>query len=388
MRLRVLVNRVFRYRRGMITALAAGWLWVANVATAIQIRVYPPVPQPGSVVRLEVTGQWPNTCVPKLSHASLADGRFKVHATVNGIDCQDEPTSFRLDTVLGYWNYTLMAASGFYPVEFYVQTRPDLPPHLYAFNVIRADRTPTVRLLPENGFWWVDEAGLYGQAGHGSGLTIDRQGNQMIVTIQSYTADGQPVWYFAEGQLVNGVFQADYHQIVGGAPLYTAGNRPREVHKMGRLILTFDNQQHGTLWLLPEFTHLPEQGIAVFPVSIRRYLSSATATEDFLQGQWVLVGAAPGAKSVIQAGGGGDSLFLHKGRYLNTEENKKSRVLDFTASDQRALRCYLDTDSHIHQCFLLSPEGRKLAVFDDVGVMRLRGRWQTSGDAVSLVREE
>jgi len=118
--------------------LAVGWLLLPRPGHAIQIDVYPPVPRPGSVIRLDITGTWPNSCVPEIDHAAAGDGRFRVYAKALGVNCKDEPTPFQLETLLGHWMYTLMAVSGFYPVEFYVQTLPEAPPHLYAFNVIRA----------------------------------------------------------------------------------------------------------------------------------------------------------------------------------------------------------------------------------------------------------
>ena len=378
----------FITRAGLIPFLALCLLLASFASQAVEISVYPPVPRPGSVIRLEVSGTWPNSCVPELDHATVSHGRFKVFAKALGIDCQNQPTPFHLETLLGHWIYTLMAVSGFYPVEFYVQTQPEAPPHLYAFNVIRADRDSDVRLLPENGFWWVDEDGLYGQAGRGSGLSIDRQGDKMIVTIQSYTADGQPVWYFAEGMVKNGVFRADYHQIAGGSPLYAVGNSPRQVHKVGHLILTFDNQRQGTLWLLPDFVHLPEQGIAVFPVSIRRYLTSGSTPSEMLQGTWLLAGTTDttddGRPEPRQ-------LVFGQGRFLKdakVQGQGKTLLMEFVAADKRVLRCQSGADKSLRQCTLLSPLGKALAIFDDVGVDRLRGRWLASGQPVSLMRVE
>ncbi len=375
-------------RAWLVLFLALGLLLHSSASQAIEISVYPPVPRPGSVIRLEVSGTWPNSCVPELDHATVSHGRFKVFAKALGLDCQNQPTPFRLETLLGHWIYTLMAVSGFYPVEFYVQTQPEAPPHLYAFNVIRADRDSDVRLLPENGFWWVDEAGLYGQAGRGSGLSIDRQGDKMIVTIQSYGADGQPVWYFAEGIVKNGVFRADYHQIAGGSPLYAMGNSPRQVHKVGHLILTFDNQRQGTLWLLPDFVHLPEQGIPVFPVSIRRYLTSGSSPSETLQGTWLLAGTAEITKDGRPEP---RQLVFGKGRFqkgAKTQGQGETSLMEFVATDKRVLRCQLGADKSLRHCTLLSPLGKALAMFEDVGVDRLRGRWLASGQPVSLMRVE
>jgi len=370
--------------------LAVGWLLLPRPGHAIQIDVYPPVPRPGSVIRLDITGTWPNSCVPEIDHAAAGDGRFRVYAKALGVNCKDEPTPFQLETLLGHWMYTLMAVSGFYPVEFYVQTLPEAPPHLYAFNVIRADRNADIRLVPESGFWWVDEDGLYGQAGRGSGLSIDRQGDKMIVTIQSYRADGEPVWYFAEGTVENGVFRADYHQIAGGSPLYAVGNSPRQVHKVGRLILTFDNQRQGTLWLLPDFVHVPKQGVAVFPVSIRRYLTSNRKPAEIMQGTWLLAGPVLASETNGQKTGKGDprQLVFDKGRYVQTATGKAAAVMAFTASDGRVLRCQVAGKRNLRHCVLLSPSGQELASFDDVGLARLRGRWLANGQAVSLMQVE
>lgn len=374
--------RITRLFRLFLSSCRGGMAYVGILlltwpVLAIQIQVNPPVPRPGSVIRLEVTGTWPSRCVPVMDHATIHNGRFRIYAKTEGLDCPPEPTPFHLETLLGHWMYSLTAASGFYPVEFYVQTHPENPPHLYAFNVIRADRNPAVRLLPENGFWWVDERGLYGQAGRGSGISIDRQGDKMIVTVQSYNSQGQPVWYFAEGALAHGVFRADYHQIAGGSPLYAVGNSPRQVQKAGHMILTFDNQRQGTLWLAPDLTHLPEQGLAVFPVSIKRYVTAASLPTEALSGRWVLVGGnSQGSELVL----------------VSAQSSRKAAAsgtsLEFDVSNGRRLRCRLGVDKNPVQCLLLEKDDTELALFDDVGVDRLRGVWLASGQTLSLMRVE
>jgi hypothetical protein len=365
------------WKGGFFLLLLGLWsLW--HAAAAIEISVYPPVPRPGSVIRLEVRGEWPNSCLPELERATIEAGRFRIFAKAFGIDCKPVATPFHLETVIGHWIYTLMAVSGFYPVEFLVRTQPQTPPHLFAFTVIRADRNTQMRLVPENGFWWVDDQGLYGQAGRGSGINIDRQGDQMIVTLQTYNAAGQPVWYFAEGTLSHGVFQADYHQIAGGSPLYAVGNSPREIHKVGRLILTFDNQRKGTLWLLPELTHLPEQGMSVFPVSIRRYLTSSSKPTEALRGDWLLSAAVTPAASAKAD----TRLQFTAGRFINDSRDR----MEFVAADKRLLRCVVGADKALQQCTLLSPQGRQLVLFEDVGLERLRGIDLATGKVVSLLR--
>ncbi len=329
-------------------------------------------------MRIEVHGQWPDDCVPRLQRSAIEDAVFKIYTVAGGVKCNKKPTPFHIETTFGHWIYTLTSSSSFYPVEFYVRAQPDAPPQLYAFHVIHAGRNAHTRHVPENGFWWINENDVYGQTGRGSGLSIDRQGDSLIVTLQSYTNNGDPVWYFAEGMLRHGVFQAEYHRITGGSPLYAAGDGPHQISRAGRLILAFDNQRQGTLWMIPEFNRLPHQGIAVFPVPIRRYLTSTRNNATLFQGQWLF--STLDRKNEKMA-----RLFFARGM---PGENSHSVVFHTKENTDKAysLHCQAGFNQDIDHCVLRSVNGKTVALFDDVGVDRLRGTWLADGQAVILIR--
>ena len=66
------------------------------------------------------------------------------------------------------------------------------------------------QVAPREGLWWrVDESG--------SGLSIEREEATLVVTFYTYRESGEPIWYLAVGDLVDGTFEAPLKEYAGGS---------------------------------------------------------------------------------------------------------------------------------------------------------------------------
>jgi hypothetical protein len=92
-----------------------------------------------------------------------------------------------------------------------------------AFTIEALDATNTLRglinipalsvvaqgFVPQVGLWW-------NPAESGTGYSLDSKHGVLVVTVYTYTADGQPMWYLASGPITNGAFVATMDKYAGG----------------------------------------------------------------------------------------------------------------------------------------------------------------------------
>ncbi len=64
-------------------------------------------------------------------------------------------------------------------------------------------------IVPQVGLWW-------NPAEPGTGYSLDLKHGILVVTIYSYTASGEPIWYLASGPITNNTFAATLDKYGGG----------------------------------------------------------------------------------------------------------------------------------------------------------------------------
>ena len=66
------------------------------------------------------------------------------------------------------------------------------------------------QVAPREGLWW--------RAGEsGSGLSIEREEETLVVAFYTYRESGEPIWYLAVGDLVDSTFEAPLKEYAGGS---------------------------------------------------------------------------------------------------------------------------------------------------------------------------
>lgn len=143
-------------------------------------------------------------------------------------------------------------------------------------------------ITPADGLW-----GTTDNPAIGSGLMLTTQGGITVVSVFTYDAEGQNVWYLASGQVNDaGVFEADLLHAQNGSHILNENPASAEFIDSPRKIrLEFTGSQIGTLSIgesEPKAMQASHFGIRTKPTE---QLVLADETEyqlPYLDGQWVL----------------------------------------------------------------------------------------------------
>jgi subtilisin len=115
-----------------------------------------------------------------------------------------------------------------------------VPLQRYPFGPNGVD-SPRQPFQPESGWWW-------NPAESGTGYTIEVQGNQMFMATFLYRSDGSPVWYLANGTMINDqTFTGTLTEYAGGQSL-TGTWRPASAQQTaGTVTLQFSTTEAARL---------------------------------------------------------------------------------------------------------------------------------------------
>lgn len=89
------------------------------------IHINPPVPTPNDVIRITVSGEWPNGCVPTYQSHQLVGQMILIDATARGWACP---------AIVMPWAFTVEVGPlpvSLYTIEIYITLRPLGGPILY-----------------------------------------------------------------------------------------------------------------------------------------------------------------------------------------------------------------------------------------------------------------
>lgn len=324
-------------------------------------------PQAPADLRIEAT--WPNTCLPVVEAATIVPGHIDVHLRQPGGRCIAEPTAFAAQV-------NPARASGW----------SHLPRDVHAVRLYLAEAGGTGRLIafrwldaaaenpatPENGFWWsvANERDAV-PALTGSGISLERQGERIAVTLFGYDT-GRPEWAFGSGVLRGSVAHVQLVRMRGGSAPFAPGVSAPIAEPGPALHLRFASPAHAEAWIERDVAG-GDFGIELQPLAFARSPFSAERPGSAWQGRWVLVGGERGEARVV--------MFNDT---ASTSDADGFRLLDSLLGAE--LDCRLDHGpaAFPRRC-TLRIGGQPAAHFDHIGLDRLQGR-DGDGQGVELMR--
>lgn len=339
------------------------------------IETIPAEPRPGEAFQIKVSGSWPNTCPLQRLPVVINGANIEVSVRQGDVICGDAITPFVL-----IFEPADVAGAGFpadrdYRISFSSSDQAGNR-NLLGFKVVDVARADARSAHPEPGFWTLDPAGEYQPGGSGIGFMIERQGNTLVMTTNTYELNGQPTWYLTAGPIVGSVFEGGLLRSVGGQPLYGTYHGPQFVETVGTVSIEFINDAQATLW----FAKAEDEGVLaplnLMPISARR-MNFALPTEGrALAGTWTLT------PTTILSGSSSQLLSLV---YVAERSGPTEAILVDTRSGYE-MRCGLDTqrtDGPPRLCILTSG-GAEIGRFDNNALTRLAGK--RANENVVMVR--
>mgnify|MGYP000470229600 CR=1 FL=1 len=339
------------------------------------IQTVPAQPRPGEPFQIKVTGSWPNTCPLQMLPVTINGADIEVSVRQGDVICGDAVTPFVL-----VFDPAAVGGSGFpadrdYRVHFSARDAAGNRT-LLALKVVDVGRVDARAAQPEAGFWTLDQAGEFQPGGSGIGFMIERQGNTLALTTNTYELNGQPTWYLSAGPFTGSVFQGDLLRSVGGQPLFGTYRGPQFVETVGTVQIEFLSDAQATLW----FTQAADAGVLapleVTTISAQR-MNFALPTEGrALAGTWTLT------PTTILSGSQSQLVRLV---YAADRSGPNEAVLVDTNAGYE-LRCSLDPqrrDGPPRLC-ILSSGGAEIGRFDNNALTRLSGK--RSNESVVMVR--
>ncbi|HNR92465.1 MAG TPA: hypothetical protein PKO41_08570 [Dokdonella sp.] len=349
----------------LVVAPALAWanidLKLSLVATSMHAPQAPPD------LRIEAT--WPNTCLPAVEAVTIVPGHIDVHLRQPGTRCTVEPTAFAVEV-------NPARASGW----------SHLPRDVYAVRLFLAGAGSSGRLIafrwldaaadnpatPESGFWWSVANQRDGVAELiGSGISLERQGERIAVTLFGYDA-GRPEWAFGSGVLRGSVAHVQLMRMRGGNAPFTPGVSAPIAEPGPALHLHFASPAQAEAWIERDLAE-SDLGIELQPLALARSTFSTARAGSAWQGRWVLIGGVHGDARVMQFNDAASTSDADGFRLL---DNSFGAELDCRLDDGPAAfprRCTLRID------------GRSATHFDRIGLDRLQGR-DGEGRVAELIR--
>ena len=358
------------YLLALLLPLAAG-----AAAPRHTIETIPEQPRPGEAFQIRVSGSWPNTCPLQMLPVTVNGTNIEVSVRQGDVICGQAVTPFVL-----IFDPSAVAGAGFpndrdYRVRFSSSDRAGNR-SLLAFKVVDVARVDARSAQPEAGFWTLDPAGEHQPGGSGIGFMIERQGNTLVMTTNTYELNGQPTWYLSAGPVSGSVFHGGLLRSVGGQPLFGTYRGAQFVETVGTVSIEFINDAQATLW----FAQATDEGILspleLMPISARR-MNFALPTEGrALAGTWTLTPTTVLSASTSQ---------LIRLVYVADRSSPTEAVLVDTRAGYE-MRCSLDTqrtDGPPRLCILTSG-GAEIGRFDNNALTRLSGK--RANETVVMVR--
>ncbi len=357
--------------------LTACLLSLSATAQALvhRIETVPANPLPGENFQIRVSGQWPNTCPLQLMPVVVNGAQIDVAVKPRELVCGDAVTPYSITFDPGLAAGAGFPAAGDYRIRYLVKDATNNE-KLLAFRLIDVDVANRRAAEPEAGFWTLDSAGEFQPGGSGIGFMVERQGNTLAVTTNTYLLNGQPTWYLSAGEVSGSVFRADLLRSIGGQPLWGTYRGPQSALPVGSLDIEFDSDSQATFWFTQSSGDGLLDAIDVMPISARRMNFALAPDGQALAGTWSYSPTSTASRvstTLIQ--------FVYR-------PDRSSTTLAVLADPQKGfeLQCVLDAarrDSAPKSCQLLAG-GIEAARFDNNSLSRLTGH--SDQDDVVLVR--
>lgn len=336
----------------------------AFARAAIEVQPFPPRPAASALLMLDLAGDWPGGCAPAADNAQRDGRTITVRlAPTSGCRASADRFAFRVGAGGARWG-----SSGVYRVKVLGPDAPDGGERLLAFRLVEVG-IANGTAEPEPGFWWNEQGGEFGSAGPGAGVTMERQGDTLAVTLFGYNDRGAPQWLFGAGPVRGHMASVHLARLSGGAGPFDRYQPPTRSEAVGTLHLEFASDARATAWLeRPD----PAGGVRVSPLSLVRFRFGEAAGEAWL-GEWLVLAGRNRDEAPLR---------VHFDRFERTEAG-----FVLSAADDTTLSCTMSPqrpNSPPARCLLLDADNRTLGDFGDVALDRLRG-WRPDGSDVTAL---
>lgn len=323
---------------------------------------------PATPPNLEVRTTWPLSCLPAVERTTLDGMHINIHLRAGLARCAAVPTplAFKVNPVLDAGLSQM--ALGIYQVRIYLG-RGDGSSELVAFRLLEAGRSPDAR--PESGFWWSVAGDGDVNVLTGSGITIEKQGNNIVVGLLSYDA-GSPVWYFGSGNLSGPIAHIPLLRMNGGAEPFSGASGSQGADPGPVLDLSVSGPARAEAWLTRPLAGSSFTIETQHLEFMRLPFESAAATA--WQGQWVLREA--------------DSRNIRLFDFSHSVTADAENIELGDPNPGASLKCRMaDKSGHAMPllCTLEAGTEGVLAEFDRIGLNRMEG-YSPDGRPLEIVR--
>ncbi|MEZ5463836.1 MAG: hypothetical protein R3F22_01145 [Lysobacteraceae bacterium] len=361
-------------RRTVAALLALLLVSLAANATTPDIEVRPRYPSSSTPVLIDLVGHGSDVCAPQ--QASLEISGRDVSITMDhGKRCTASSDGYRLparaEKGMPRW-----PGRGVHRIRLYDQGGPGASQRLLGFQLIDIGSYPLPSARPETGFWWVESGGDFGGDSQGMGLSIERQGDLISVSVMGYNVDGDPEWLMGAGELEGSVAEIALTRFQGGRGPFESSLSPGNAMIAGKLDLQFLDPARAIAWFSRPAA---EGGISLQPMSLVRFRFDSDPAAAWL-GRWILLP-----------------------EHLDGEKaSSLPRLIEFTETAHQlggfslidgkrgfVLACEQDTarpNSPPVRCVLNDGAGEQLADFGDIAVNSISG-WETGGGRLRAVHD-
>ena len=355
---------------GLLLCLLPGATSAQN-SQGIQISLQPAsLHAPQLPAGLRITGQWDDSCPPQLLGSTIDPPHIDIVLHAASGTCHSTRRSFSIGV-----NPALNAGwktlpGGVYETRVWLE-RGNGARDLIAFNAIDAGPVSDAA-LPENGFWWSTIGNDQLQNLLGSGVNLERQGDQLAITLLAWD-HGVPTWYFGNTRLHGATASVPLLRMRDGDEPFMPGGGVPMVEAGPQLDLQFTGPAQARAWLSQPRTD-SGHGIQLHEWSLARIPFQSGEPGTALSGRWVLQRGDSKLARILDFG-------LAKGGDANG--------FQLTESDSdMSLVCRLaeDASSDMPTSCSLREHDVELAEFDRIGLDRLNGHATLDLQPIQLLR--
>ncbi|WP_440221820.1 hypothetical protein ACQQ2N_12040 [Dokdonella sp. MW10] len=354
---------------GLLASLTAVQALAATDDATITMSLELPPHAPHLPPDLVIEGSWPESCLPVIERTMLQGRDIEVRLRASTRGCTETPSPVTLRTnpaIAGGWRELPL---GTYRVRLFLR-HGDGPERLVAFRLLEAGAREYAP-RPESGFWWAVPTDDGMPPLNGSGLAIERQGNELAVSLLTYE-NGAPTWRFGSTKLEGGTARIAMMRMSGGGePFQTSGSTPHASPDLA-LNLDFRSPAEVDAWMVVDAaasgSGLREERAAFSRVPFADGQAAAT-----WRGRWIFTWDQSDHARVLT---------------LTTTSNLgNDRFRLATTENDIALECRMATSGARRPPDLctLSDGLTVLATFDGIGIDRMKGR-ALDGGPVQLTR--
>jgi len=178
-----------------------------------------------------------------------------------------------------------------YQVSFYAADGAQAQPKLRAFALIDRSLPGTPSVHPETGFWWSSNDSQ--ENADRTVASIELQHDQLSVSLMSYDASGQPLWYFGVAPFNGHIAHLTMLRLTGGSdPFSPASAKPHGSPAL-MLDLEFSSDSRARAWLSRPQT---DGGRQLQSLSLVRLALTDSSDGGAWRGDWIEVSDAIGSK--------------------------------------------------------------------------------------------